>query len=105
MEITRHMHSVCSVLGELALPRAFLEHRLDRFVAWNLRFLKALSISQEEIQGVNASKILSIQGDGTEINGGFRMIPCRVSAMRGELQVGARNHDAGNARFCHAGCE
>jgi hypothetical protein len=88
MEISQHMHGICSALGELALPRAFQERKLDRFVAWNSRFLKTLSISEEEVQAVNASEILSIQGEGIEINGGFRMIPCSPLVMRREMQIG-----------------
>jgi len=30
-------------LGELALPHAFLERKLDKFVAWNSQFLKAMN--------------------------------------------------------------
>src|SRR5260221_13545369 len=71
METNQHMHSICSALDELALPRAFLERELDKFVAWNSRFLKALSISEEELRAINASEILSVQEEGTEINGGF----------------------------------
>lgn len=89
METIQDMYWVCSALGELALPRAFVERRLDKFVAWNSQFLKVLGISEEQIRTTNASEILSIEGEGTEINGGFRMIPCSsVSSMRGEARVG-----------------
>jgi hypothetical protein len=89
MEIIQHAYRLCSAANELALPRAFLDRKLDMFVAWNARFLEALSISEEEIRVINASEILSIQGEGAEISGGFRMIPCNsVSAKRGEAHVG-----------------
>src|SRR5260221_8278111 len=88
METNQHMHSICSALDELALPRAFLERELDKFVAWNSRFLKALSISEEELRAINASEILSVQEEGTEINGGVRMILCRKEAARGGARVG-----------------
>ncbi|HXO95675.1 MAG TPA: hypothetical protein VN857_03760 [Chthoniobacterales bacterium] len=88
METNQHMYSICSTLDELALPRAFLERELDKFVAWNSRFLKALSISEEELRAINASEILSIQEEGTEMNGGFRMIPCSSVSARGEARVG-----------------
>ena len=35
---------VCSVQVQLPLPRAFIDHDLGKFVAWNSRFLKALSL-------------------------------------------------------------
>src|SRR5260221_4338873 len=88
METNQHMHSICSALDELAIPGAFRERELDKFVAWNSRFLKALSISEEELRAINASEILSVQEEGTEINGGFRMIPCSSVAARGEARVG-----------------
>jgi hypothetical protein len=42
----------------MALLRAFLDPKLDKFVAWNSRFRKAPRISEQEIQAVNASEIL-----------------------------------------------
>src|SRR5260221_4891137 len=94
METNQHMHSICSALDELALPRAFLERELDKFVAWNSRFLKALSISEEELRAINASEILSVQEEGTEINGGLSgfslCLPGRRSAAPGRA---ARNTD------------
>src|SRR5260221_2940675 len=83
METNQHMHSICSALDELALPRAFLERELDKFVAWNSRFLKALSISEEELRAINASEILSVQEEGTEINGGVRLVPLSTTASPG----------------------
>src|SRR5260221_5411958 len=84
METNQHMHSICSALDELALPRAFLERELDKFVAWNSRFLKALSISEEELRAINASEILSVQEEGTEINGGVLKISCCNVAGAGQ---------------------
>jgi hypothetical protein len=83
------IHQICSALGELAVPGAFLDRTLDKFLAWNSRFLIALRISEEEIRVADASKILPIQGEETEISGGLRMIPCSsVLMMPGQLQVG-----------------
>jgi hypothetical protein len=88
MATIQELHSVCSAMEALALPRGFLERRLEKFVAWNLRFLKALRISEEEIQSARGSEILSIQGEGTEINGGVRMTPySSVSLTRGQPGV------------------
>src|SRR5260221_5708516 len=90
METNQHMHSICSALDELALPRAFLERELDKFVAWNSRFLKALSISEEELRAINASEILSVQEEGTEINGGVPLVPCCKTGARRAARGGGR---------------
>src|SRR5260221_3269078 len=99
METNQHMHSICSALDELALPRAFLERELDKFVAWNSRFLKALSISEEELRAINASEILSVQEEGTEINGGvLEDSLCNLAAGERGCWGGAALHKSTTAR-------
>jgi hypothetical protein len=49
MSIISYAQQVCSVLDELALPRALVNSQLDRFVAWNPHFLNVLNIRAEEI--------------------------------------------------------
>jgi hypothetical protein len=49
---------VCSALDQLGLPSAFLDRKLDKFIAWNSPFLKALTVSEDRIKVIAASEIL-----------------------------------------------
>jgi len=77
---------VSSTLDQLRLPSAFLNRKLDKFIAWNAVFLKSLAVSENRIKAMAASEILFFEETGIKLNGGVQMIPCS-SRLRGKHQV------------------
>jgi hypothetical protein len=77
-----YAEQLCSALDRLALPRAFVENKIDRFIAWNSCFLNALHISQREISALRASEVLCFEG-GVEFDDGLRLNPCSAHAPAG----------------------
>ena len=77
-----YAEQVCSLLDELALPRAFVHSQLDRFVAWNSHFLNALNIHEDEIKSLVPSEILYFE-DGVQFNDGFQIFPCTARLLEG----------------------
>jgi hypothetical protein len=65
---------VCSTLDQLGFPCAFVNRKLDKFIAWNSRILHAFSVSEERIRAIAASEILFFEETGIEVNGGVQMI-------------------------------
>jgi signal transduction histidine kinase len=82
MHMIPYAEQVCSLLDELALPRAFFHSQLDRFVAWNSHFLNALNIHDGEIESVLPSEILCFE-HGIQFNDGFRIFPCTARLLEG----------------------
>jgi signal transduction histidine kinase len=80
MNIIPYAEQICFVLDQLALPRAFVDSKLDRFVAWNSHFLNALNIPEDQIKSQVASEVLSFE-NGIEFNDGFRMVPCSAHLL------------------------
>jgi hypothetical protein len=83
MSIISYAQQICSVLDELALPRALVNSQLDRFVAWNPHFLNVLNIREEEIGTVTASEVVYFEGGGVEFGDRLRMIPCSTHPLGG----------------------
>jgi hypothetical protein len=77
---------VCSALDQLGVPSAFLNRKLDKFIAWNTPFLKVLTVSEDRIKVMAASEILFFEETGIKVNGGVGMIPCS-SRLPGQQQV------------------
>jgi signal transduction histidine kinase len=75
-----YAEQVCSLLDELALPRAFVHSQIDRFVACNSHFLNALNIHEDEIKSLAPSEILYFE-DGVQFNDGFRIFPCTARLL------------------------
>ncbi len=76
---------VCSTLDQLGLPSAFLDRKLDKFIAWNSPFLKALTFSEDRIKVIAASEILFFEETGIKVNG-VQMVPCS-SRLPGQHRV------------------
>jgi len=77
---------VCSTLDQVGLPSAFLDRKLDKFIAWNSPFLKALTVSEDRIRIIAASEILFFEETGIKVNGGVQMVPCS-SRLPGQHRV------------------
>jgi signal transduction histidine kinase len=86
MSINAYAEQICSVLDELALPRAFVHSQLDRFVAWNSQFLNALNIPEDEIKSLVASEIVCFE-DGFEFDDGLLIVPCSAHLLQGSKSL------------------
>jgi hypothetical protein len=52
------MQKLCDRLNEFALPRAIVDFNIQRFVAWNTRFLARTGYSEDEIKTLELGKTI-----------------------------------------------
>jgi hypothetical protein len=57
---TQNLQQCCAILNEFALPRAIVDFDRRSFVAWNVRFLKEMGYSEEEIKSIETEELLTL---------------------------------------------